>query len=254
MKEKKVIWISGASTGIGKASALKFIENEWQVAASARNLDNLKVLKKEAEDKYGFGNIDIYVCDTRDKNEVEKTVVKIEKKFGHIDIAMLNAGTASPYSDEFNLDYYNHVVTTNILGNLNCINSVHKRFKNRKKGHIAIVSSMTGYRGLPTASAYTLTKAALINLSESLFFDLKKFGVKVSVINPGFIKTPLTDKNTFPMPFLKTKEYAAKKIYDGLMKNKFEIIFPLQWTIIMKILRLLPYNLYFYLVSKYTGL
>ena len=79
MKEKKVIWISGASTGIGKASALKFIENEWQVAASARNLDNLKVLKKEAEDKYGFGNIDIYVCDTRDKNEVEKTVVKIEK-------------------------------------------------------------------------------------------------------------------------------------------------------------------------------
>ena len=122
MKEKKVIWISGASTGIGKASALKFIENEWQVAASARNLDNLKVLKKEAEDKYGFGNIDIYVCDTRDKNEVEKTVVKIEKKFGHIDIAMLNAGTASPYSDEFNLDYYNHVVTTNILGNLNCIN------------------------------------------------------------------------------------------------------------------------------------
>ena len=114
---------------------------------------------------------------------------------------------------------------------------------------------MVGFRGLPTASAYTMSKAALINLAESLYFDFKKIGVRVSLINPGFIKTPLTNKNKFPMPFLKSSEYAAKKIYNGIIRtNKFEIIFPIQWFIIMKFLRLLPYKIYFYLVKKATGL
>ena len=107
---------------------------------------------------------------------------------------------------------------------------------------------MVGFRGLPTASAYTMSKAALINLAESLYFDLKKIGVRVTLINPGFIKTPLTDKNTFPMPFLKSSEFAAEKIYQGLVNsNKFELIFPFQWFLIMKLLRILPYRLYFYL-------
>ena len=114
---------------------------------------------------------------------------------------------------------------------------------------------MVGYRGLPTASAYTMTKAALINLAESLYFDFRKIGVRVSLINPGFIQTRLTDKNNFPMPFLKSSDYAANIIYKGLMnKKKFEIIFPLPWFIIMKLARLLPYKIYFYLVSKITKL
>ena len=114
---------------------------------------------------------------------------------------------------------------------------------------------MVGFRGLPRGSAYTMTKAALINLAESLNFDLKKIGIRVSLINPGFIKTPLTDKNTFPMPFLKSPEYAAEKIYNGLIKSKkFEIIFPYSWFIIMKTLRILPYRIYFYIVKKFTGL
>ena len=125
-----------------------------------------------------------------------------------------------------------------------------------KKGHIAIVSSPVGYRGLPTAGAYGLTKAGLINLAESLFFDFKKHGINISVVNPGFIESSSTNLNTFPMPFLKSSEYAADKIFRGLTghKYKFEIKFPFFFLFLLKIFRILPYRLYFYLVSKITGL
>ena len=219
MEKNNLIWISGGSTGIGRATAKKFAKEGWSVAISARSQENLISLTKE------------------------------------LSIALMNAGTTHPYSKEFNLDYYNHVINTNIIGTLNCINSIYPIFKKRKKGHLSIVSSMVGFRGLPTSSAYTMSKAALINLAESLYFDLKKIGVRVTLINPGFIKTPLTDKNTFPMPFLKSSEFAAEKIYQGLVNsNKFELIFPFQWFLIMKLLRILPYRLYFYFVSKFTGL
>ena len=203
MQKNKIIWSSGGSTGIGKSTVKKFIEKNWIVAVSARNQENLDILKKEVEKIYPTKKLYILQCDIRDNNSVEKTVEKIENDLGNIDIALLNAGTTHPYTNEFNLDYYNHVVLTNINGTLNCINSIYLKFKEIKMGHLSIVSSMVGYRGLPTASAYTMSKAALINLAESLFFDLRKIGVRVSIINPGFIDTPLTEKNTFPMPFLK---------------------------------------------------
>jgi len=124
-------------------------------------------------------------------------------------------------------------------------------FKNKKSGHISIVSSIAGYRGLPNSSGYGPSKAALTNFSESIYFDFKKFGVRVSVVSPGFIKTPLTDKNEFPMPFLKTPKYAADKIYNGLVKgNAFEIHFPKGLTLTLKFLRILPYRLYLFLVDK----
>ena len=237
MFNNKIIWISGGSTGIGKATALEFIKKGWIVIVTSRNQENLNNLKNTIITKYNSNNIHIFKCDNRNKVEVEETVLKIEENIGPIDIALLNAGTTHPYSDEFNLEYYNHVISTNITGTLNCINSIYQRFKSRKMGHLAIVSSIVGFRGLPTASAYTMSKAALINLAESLFFDLKKIGVRVILINPGFIKTPLTDKNAFPMPFLKSAEYAARKIYFGLVNTrKFELIFPLPWFFIMKIL------------------
>lgn len=255
MSNKNIIWISGGSTGIGRATAKKFIREGWVVIVTARNQENLISLKEEIKNSYNFENLHIFNCDNRNIDQIDKTLIEIEKNIGFIDIALLNAGTTHPYSEDFNLDYYNHVINTNIIGTLNCINSIYPKFKERKKGHLSIVSSMVGFRGLPTASAYTMSKAALINLAESLYFDFKKIGVRVSLINPGFIKTPLTNKNKFPMPFLKSSEYAAKKIYNGIIRtNKFEIIFPIQWFIIMKFLRLLPYKIYFYLVKKATGL
>ena len=110
---------------------------------------------------------------------------------------------------------------------------------------------MVGFRGLPTASAYTMSKAALINLAESLYFDFKKIGIRVSLINPGFIKTPMTDKNKFPMPMIKSPEFAAEKMFIGLTKkNAFEIHFPVAFTMIMKLLKIMPHWLYFFLVKK----
>ena len=139
-------------------------------------------------------------------------------------------------------------------GTLYCIETLIEKMK-INGGHIAIVSSPVGYRGLPTSGAYGLTKAGLTNLAESLFFDLKKKNIKISIINPGFIKSESTNLNSFKMPFLKSAEYAGNKIYEGLVGvYKFEIYFPWFFLIILKIFRILPYKLYFYLIQKITKL
>jgi short-subunit dehydrogenase len=140
---------------------------------------------------------------------------------------------------------------TNFFGTVNCIMAVNEHFKERKSGHISIVSSVASYRGLPVASGYCASKAALTSLAESLYFNFKRYGVRVSVVNPGFIKTPMTDKNKFPMPMIKSAEYAAEKMFIGLTKkNAFEIHFPIAFTMIMKLLRIMPNWLYFLIAAK----
>ena len=140
---------------------------------------------------------------------------------------------------------------TNFFGVLYCIKTVEKYFKEKKEGHISIVSSIAGYRGLPNSSGYGPSKAALTNLTESLYFDFKKHNVRISLVSPGFIKTPLTDKNEFRMPFIKSPEFAAEKMFNGLTKTQsFEIHFPKALTIILKFLRILPYKIYLYLIDK----
>ena len=140
---------------------------------------------------------------------------------------------------------------TNFFGVLYCIKAVENYFKNKKDGHISIVSSIAAYRGLPNSSGYGPSKAALTNLTESLYFDFKKYNVRISLVSPGFIKTPLTDKNEFPMPFIKSPEFAAEKMFNGLTKSKaFEIHFPKALTILLKIFRVLPYKIYLFLIDK----
>ena len=140
---------------------------------------------------------------------------------------------------------------TNFFGTLNCIMAVNSYFRERKNGHISLVSSVAAYRGLPAASGYCASKSALTSLAESLYFDFKRYGVRVSVISPGFIKTPMTDKNKFPMPMIKSPEYAAEKIFIGLTKkNTFEIHFPITFTIMMKLLKIMPNWLYFFIVGR----
>ena len=154
---------------------------------------------------------------------------------------------------EIDVEQIENVMKVNFFGTLNSIKSVEKYFKDLGKGHISIVSSIAGYRGLPNSTGYGPSKSALNNLTESLYFDFKRYGVRVSLISPGFIKTPMTDKNDFKMPFLKTTEYAAEKIYNGLVNsNAFEIHFPKQLTIVLKILKILPNWLYLKLLSKLT--
>jgi len=140
---------------------------------------------------------------------------------------------------------------TNFFGTVNCIMAVNAYFRERKNGHISIVSSVAGYRGLPAASGYCASKAALTSLAESLYVDFKRFNVRVSVVSPGFIKTPMTDKNKFPMPMIKSPEYAAEKMFIGLTKkNAFEIHFPITLTLIMKLLKIMPNWLYLLVARK----
>lgn len=184
-----------------------------------------------------------------------ETINKITDEIGCIDLAILNAAAYSPNkSQNFSIENYEKLIDVNLKGTLYCIETLIQKMQSNK-GHIAIVSSPVGYRGLPTAGAYGLTKAGLINLAESLYFDLNKIKIKISVINPGFIKSESTDLNTFPMPFLKSAEFAAKKIYEGLTKSyRFEIFFPWTFLTLLKLFRILPYKLYFYLIKKITKL
>ena len=126
-----------------------------------------------------------------------------------------------------------------------------KYYENRKSGQISIVSSVAGYRGLPAAGAYCASKSALTSFAESLYFEMKRKDVKVTLISPGFIKTPMTDQNDFPMPMIRSPEFAAEQIYVGLVKkNAFEIHFPIAFTMIMKLLKIMPNWLYFLLLKK----
>ena len=245
---KKTIWITGGSTGIGKALALKFANEGWNVAISARR-ENL--LKEIADTN---ANISSFPLDVTDKSKCKTVFEEIKKKFENIDICFFSTGTWNPKKEkDIDVEQIEDVFKINFFGTLNSIKAVEEYFKNKKSGKIAIVSSIAGYRGLPNSTGYGPSKSALNNLAESLYFDFGRSNVRVCLVSPGFIKTPMTDKNDFKMPFLKTAEYAADKIYDGLVnKNIFEIHFPKSLTLILKFLSFLPSKLYFSLIGKMT--
>ena len=247
---KKVIWITGGGTGIGKAVAIKFANQGWNVAISGRRENVLK----EVEDLNP--NIKSFPLDVNDKVKCFEIMKNIKEEFGDIDICFFSTGTWDPKKErEIDVEQIEKVFKVNFFGTLNCIKSVEDHFRNRKNGIITIVSSIAGYKGLPNSTGYGPSKAALNNLAESLYFDFGRYNVRVCLVSPGFIKTPMTDKNDFKMPFLKTPEYSADKIYNGLINsNKFEIHFPKSLTLILKFFKIIPDRLYFYLVKKMTKL
>ncbi len=244
-ENQKKIWVTGASTGIGKAVAERFAKEGWKVAISARRGE---LLKNIAQDN----NIFDYPLDVTDEKKVHEIFKRILEDFKNIDLCIFSAGTYEPkLEEEISQEQIRKTMEVNFFGVVNCIKTVEEYFKNIKNGHISIVSSIAGYRGLPNSSGYGPSKAALSNLTESLYFDFKKHNVKISLISPGFIKTPMTDKNKFRMPFIKSPEFAADKIYNGLVKsNAFEITFPKQLTTIFKFLKILPNKVYLFLISK----
>jgi len=246
-ENQKKIWITGASSGIGKALALKFAKENWHVAISARRKE---LLDQIAENK----NISSFPLDVTDDDKVQEVVSNILNKFKDIDLCVFCSGAYDPkLEQEINKAQIRKIMDINFFGVLNCIKAVENYFKNKKKGQISIVSSVAAYRGLPNSSGYGPSKAALTNLTESLYFDFKKHNVKISVVSPGFIKTPLTNQNTFNMPFIKTPEFAADKMFNGLTKSSaFEIHFPKELTFILKILRILPYRAYLFLINKFV--
>ena len=242
----KNVWITGASSGIGKALAIKFAKEGWQVAASARRENLLKDLSNQDPNIYPFP------LDVKNEDNAKKIFQNILEKFKTIDISVFCTGIHDPDAEKnLSSEKIREIMETNFFGTLNCIMAINNYFIEKKSGHISIVSSVAGYRGLPAASGYCASKSALTSLAESLYFDFKRHNVRVSLISPGFIKTPMTDKNKFPMPMIKSPEFAAEKMFIGLTKkNAFEIHFPISFTFMMKLLKIMPNWLYFLLVKK----
>lgn len=245
------IWITGGSSGIGFAVAKKFSEENWRVIISSKNKDKLKEAKKKLKNLTNHKEIYSIPCDIMNYEDVKKTITQIEKNIAQINIALLNAAAYSPNrTQEFDIKNYELLIDVNLKGTINCID-VLKDFMKGRNNHISVVSSPVGFRGMPTAGAYGMTKAAQLNLVESLYFDFKKLNIKVSVINPGFIDTESTRLNSFKMPFLKSANYAANKIYRGLTgKYKFEIYFPFYVVFFTKIMRVLPLRVYAFIWRK----
>jgi NADP-dependent 3-hydroxy acid dehydrogenase YdfG len=244
-----LIWITGASAGIGRALALRMARDGWRVAASARRADELAELAREAG---GLpGTIHAYPLDVTDQAAVWEAVATIEHELGAIDVSVLNAGTHEPTpAATFAAATLRRLLEVNVIGVANGLEAVLPRLIARRTGRVAIVASVAGYGGLPNAAAYGATKAALINLAEAMRPKLLQRGVILQVINPGFVKTPLTDKNDFAMPFLISAEDAAEVIRRGLQSDRFEIAFPTLFVRLMKLVRVLPYRLYFLLTAK----
>lgn len=244
----KTAWVTGASSGIGRELALLLAAEGVKVAVTARNREALQSLASE------HSGITAVPLDVTDSKAVADAVRTIEQTVGGIDLAVLNAGVWDPMrGSEFTADRVNTAMSVNFGGIANALEPLIGRMMARGEGHIALVASVAGYRGLPKAAAYAPTKAAVISLAEVLRAELPRHGIDVSVVNPGFVETPMTAVNKFPMPFIIKADDAARRIIRGLDKRRFEVAFPWQLVSILKIMRLLPYRLYFPLVGRTAG-
>ncbi len=243
------VWLTGASSGIGEALAYELAHRGAKVAVTARRaevLDNL-VARVRAQG----GSIASFPGDVLDLEQMQQIVRDIEALWGPIDLAIPNAGThIFTVPEEFNSREYLSLMEVNFGGMLHCIEAVLPGMLLRGKGAIAPMASLAGYRGLPRAAAYGASKAAMIHFSESIRFHLRPKGIVISIVNPGFVKTPLTDKNDFRMPFLVSAEKAAKIICDGIEKGKREIAFPFPFNWVLKIARMLPDPIYEAVVNR----
>ncbi len=244
---QRIAWVTGAGKGIGRTLAKRLSEEGWTVAVSARTVDDLTSLAAECPP----GGIHPYPLDVTDLAQTESTVSDIERQIGTPDLVVFNAGTHIPMSaDGFSVKTFRRLVETNLMGTVNGLGQIIPRFIKRGRGHIAVVASLAGYRGLPSSAAYGATKAGLINMCEALKPELERHGVRLTLINPGFVETPLTDKNDFPMPFLIPVEDAVEYIVRGLQKPTFETTFPRRFAFLMKLLRILPDRLFFFLTRR----
>ena len=238
----KVAWVTGASTGIGREIALQLAASGVKVAASARSAEKLAALGAD---------ILTVPLDVTDAEACRAAAAEIESRLGPIDLAVLGAGTYTPVAlDDLDPARFAHMMTTNYMGVVNCVAALAPGMMARGSGHLSWIASVAGYVGLPKAAAYGPTKAALINLAESLAAEMGLKGVAVSVINPGFVETPLTAQNDFPMPFLMKADEAARRTIAGLAEGRFEIAYPRRFVAILKALRLLPYPLFFRLIRR----
>lgn len=245
----RTVWLVGASTGIGRATAELLHERGARVVVSARSAAPLETFVAQ------HAGAEMITLDATDRAAMHAAAEQIVRTHGRIDLACYCAGTYVPMrAERFDLDVALRHVEVNYNGALHLLDAVLPHLKRQKGGHLSLVGSVAGYRGLPKALAYGPTKAALINLAEVLYMDLKPMGIGVSIVNPGFVETPLTAQNEFRMPALLTPAEAAQAIVRGWEAGEFEIHFPKRFTLWLKALRHIGYGPYFAAVKRSTGL
>jgi len=229
-------WVTGAGSGIGRALARRLAQTGWMVAASARTARDLDTLAAEVP-----GKITAFQLDVTDAAACAETARQIEAALGPVDLAVFNAGSYFPTTaEDFSVENFRRTVNVNLMGEVNCMGGVVPSMRARRAGHIVLMGSLTGLVGLPTAASYGATKAALNSIAQAFKPDFERFGITISVINPGFVKTPLTDKNRFPMPFLISVDAAVDHILRGIARQRFDISFPSQMSFLIRLLAALP--------------
>ena len=244
-KEKNV-WIIGASSGIGLALAHELARRGARLALSARRQDALDNLKN----KLGPTHVS-FPLDVTDASAFTKTASDVKNNLGQLDHVINLSAIYTPSSlANMNLVDARQIVDVNLMGTINTLHVVLPILRTQRSGQIALCGSVAGYRGLPNAQPYAATKAAVINLAETARLEETKNGIDVRVINPGFVRTPMTDKNSFSMPMMISPEEAAQSIADGLLASSFEVHFPKKFTRVMKIIKIIPDRLYFWLFRR----
>jgi short-subunit dehydrogenase len=243
----KRVWITGASSGIGAELARQLLDRGALVAISARRVDRLE--------EVSGGRMTVVPLDVTDHDAVLAAADRVRAELGGIDIVVINAGAWTQTKvGEWDADAFRTQVETNLLGANSTLAAVLAEMIARKDGTIVIVSSVAGYRGIPGSEAYGATKAALLNLAESLRADLAPVGVTVQAVSPGFVRTELTEKNDFPMPFIIDTDEAARSIVDGLESTRPEIVFPVTMAATMKLARAVPQRLWTWIWKRQSSL
>ncbi len=239
------VWVIGASFGIGKAFAELCADRGATVIASARSAEALDEMAA------ANGQIVPLPFDVTDAAAVGKAVAEIQNRNLLPDLTLYNAGIYEPVTGwRVDADLFARHMAVNYMGAVHVLDGLLPALVARGSGHVALVASLSGYFGLPKATAYGPSKAALISLCESLKLEIDAAGLDLSVVNPGFVETRLTDKNDFKMPYLVSPEDAARQMLEGLLRKDFEIAFPKPFVRRMKLTRLLPYSLYFKVMKR----
>lgn len=256
----KNVWLVGASSGIGEACASLLHERGATVFVSARQAERLQdwVARHPGTDAQGRPRTVALPLDVTDRRALQLATEAVVAR-GSLDLVVYSAGYYKAVdAQRYSLDEMLRHEQVNYVGALYLLDAVLPQLQRQaasgQGGHLSLISSVAGFRGLPQSLAYGPTKAALINLAEALYLDLGPQGLGVSVVNPGFVETPLTAQNRFKMPALITPEIAAREMLAGWARGEFELHFPKRFTRWLKFMRLLPYRLYFPLVRKFTGL
>jgi short-subunit dehydrogenase len=228
--------ITGASSGIGLHLARELSRRGYSLVLLARRAELLESLARE------LPNTTAIACDVIDKDAVREAV---QRAGGPFDLAVANAGVSIPsHASKFNIADAEQITRVNYLGMLYLFDAVIPSMIERRSGRFAGVASIAGLRGIPAAATYSASKAAMQTFLEASRVELKPYGVGVTIVNPGFIATPMTEKNRFRMPFLMQPEPAARLIADGLERGKRVIEFPRPMSLLMRFVRYIPDPLY----------